>query len=100
MPFASGNIALSICMRCGFEYPYKEVKKEAGTKLLVCPECNDGRWNAVDHPQNHPPKKLTDSVGLLNPSPQKNLIADTVFEFAEENKDDIVDYVDLFVLAP
>lgn len=66
--FASGKYAKSLCQRCGWEYPYSEVKRERGTRLLVCPECDDKNCNRVDHPQNKKPRGLGDAEGLQNPS--------------------------------
>jgi len=54
-------------------------------------------WNRVDHPQNHPPKKLTDAIGLRNPRPQPDPITG-VFVYGEENAGEITDYYNLFLL--
>lgn len=52
--FASGKNALAICQRCGFQFPYREVQAESGTQVRVCRECDDRRFNRVEHPQNGP----------------------------------------------
>jgi len=99
MVFAIGKHALSLCQRCGFQFKYLSMKTERGTLLRVCQECDDGVYNRVDHPQNHPPKKLTDAIGLKHPVTKPSLIVGE-FEYAEANKEDIVDYVSIFLLTP
>ena len=43
--FASGKYAIAICDRCGFEYPYNELRFEISdqkrTGFRVCYECLD-----------------------------------------------------------
>lgn len=39
--YASGNTSLSICKRCGEEWPYGDMNTEADTKEWVCPDCLD-----------------------------------------------------------
>ena len=65
--WASGKYAKKICDRCGWKYDYLEIRTEAGTNIDVCPECDDGKWNRVDHPLNYPPKDLVDGMALQNP---------------------------------
>lgn len=98
MAFASGKHALGLCERCSFKYKLHDLTHEAGTHLLVCGECNDGMWNRVDHPQNHPPKKLSDPQGLKHPSPQPNPITGIEL-FGEENAGESVDYLNIFLLT-
>ena len=69
--FAKGVHAKAICDRSGKKYPYKEMVLEPGTKLLVHYTETDGKWNSVDHAQNYPPVKKTESVGLKNPRPDR-----------------------------
>lgn len=49
-PFASGRNSHAFCDRCGFRYPYSELKYEVVklkvTGTRVCPACHD-----PDHPQ-------------------------------------------------
>ena len=97
MTFATGIYANSICERCSFQYKYSEIKLEPGTRLLVCPECNDGVWNRVTHPLNFPPKKQSDNIALKNPSPDTNLI-EFEFIYGEEEHGFIVDYASIFIL--
>ena len=43
--FASGKYAIAICDRCGFQYPYNQLRFEISdqkrTGFRVCPECLD-----------------------------------------------------------
>jgi hypothetical protein len=66
---ARGRHSKAICDRCGWKYPYLSTLIEGGTRLRVCGECNDGRYNRVDHPQNHPPMDLTDDQHIYLPRP-------------------------------
>lgn len=100
MTFARGKWANSICDRCSFQFKYLEMVTEPGTHLRVCLECNDGPWNMVDHPQNHPPKKLKDDVALRDPRTKRNLIVDEYEMANEQPKGTIVDYISIFLLTP
>lgn len=71
MSFAKGKHSNGICDRCSFKYPYLKLRKESGTNLMVCSECDDGIYNIVDHPQNKPPRDLTDNIALRNPRPDR-----------------------------
>ena len=53
MVWAKGLKTKSLCDRCGLTYEYLLIVNEKGTKYRVCNECNDGKWNLIDHPQNH-----------------------------------------------
>lgn len=68
---ATGKHAISICQRCGFQYPYKKVRREMGTRLLVCPECNDGKYNRVTNPLNEVDLPSYEDQGLWDPSPAR-----------------------------
>jgi len=40
--FAPGKLAISICQRCGFKHPYKEMREDGNIPgLYVCAECYD-----------------------------------------------------------
>ena len=54
MSFAVGVKSQAICDRCGYQYPYLELKKE-WNGLLVCPECYEPK-----HPQLEPPYSTPD----------------------------------------
>lgn len=62
--YASGKNQGALCDRCGFRYPYAEIKAE-WTGLRVCPDC----WEPK-HPQLEPTKKdLSDPKPLRHPRP-------------------------------
>jgi hypothetical protein len=82
--FASGKRSKGLCDRCGFKFPYRKLKMEPGTNLMVDAECYDGRWNRVDHPQNFPPRDLIDAQGLRNPRTDRPI--------AEELPDYLLDH--------
>jgi len=69
--YASLKRARGICDRSGFEYPLKDLVVEPGTGYLVHRSLSDGRYNAVTHPQNLPPKNLTDAIAVKNPRPDR-----------------------------
>jgi hypothetical protein len=70
--FASSRNAISICDRCGFTYPLRELRKETRNSVLtnvkVCPECFD-----PDHPQYKVGKRdYSDPQALRDPRPDLN----------------------------
>ncbi len=73
--FASGKYAIAICDRCGFEYPYTELRFEISdqrrTGFRVCQECLD-----EDQPQlqlgRYP---INDPQALRYPRPDTSLDA-------------------------
>lgn len=83
--FAKGKIALAICDRSGFAYPYREMVKEPGTGLLVHWTESDGPYNIVDHPQNYPPKDLVDAVALRWARPDRDEHANNDFLLADND---------------
>lgn len=64
MTFAVGRKSQAICDRCGFAYPYLELKEE-WNGLRVCPECYEPK-----HPQLEPPYASADAEALENPRPK------------------------------
>lgn len=72
--YASSKIAISICDRCGFRYPLRELRtlvvKTKQINLLVCPEC----WEP-DQPQlqvgMYP---IDDPQALRNPRPDNTYV--------------------------
>lgn len=78
--FAKGKHAISICQRCGFQYPYSKVKREMGTNLLVCPQCDDGIYNRVTNPLNKPPRDLVDNIALERASPDEPETSVTAYD--------------------
>jgi len=65
MAFASGKYALAICDRCGFQYPYLDLKKE-WTGFKTCPECYEPK-----HPQLEPKRNVGDRIALREPRPDR-----------------------------
>lgn len=51
--WAKGKWARACCDRCGFAYPWKDMKKEL-SGLWVCEECYDGKYQLLNHPANKP----------------------------------------------
>lgn len=64
----TGTYALFVCDRCGWAYPYTlRVKEPNGS--VVCPECNDGIFNILTHPQNKS-ADLTEDISLKDARPE------------------------------
>ena len=63
MSFAVGVKSQAICDRCGYQYPYLELKKE-WNGLLVCPECYEPKA-----PQLYPLPAITEPQALYEPRP-------------------------------
>jgi len=53
--------------RDGLTYYISEMMREPGTNLIISKRESDGKWNLVDHPQNHPPKWSPERIGFKNP---------------------------------
>ena len=65
MSFAIGKNSQAICDRCGYQYPYLELRKE-WNGLRTCPECFEPK-----HPQLDPPYHGLDPEALKNPRPDR-----------------------------
>ena len=65
MSFATGKYSQAICDRCGYQYPYLDLKKE-WNGLFVCSECFEPK-----HPQLDPPYSRPDPEALQNPRPDR-----------------------------
>ena len=63
MPYALGTHSRAICDRCGFNYPYLELKKE-WTGFKVCSECFE-----IKPPQLEPSPHRVDPEALREPRP-------------------------------
>jgi hypothetical protein len=62
--FAPGKLAISICQRCGFKYPYSAMREDGNIpNLYVCTECYD----EID-PYKLPPRS-PDCFVLHHPRP-------------------------------
>lgn len=71
--------AIGICDRCGFQYPYNDLKHEVVNRKLsaikVCPDC----WDP-DHPQHYVGLvKTDDPKPLKEPRPPQNLVHERSF---------------------
>lgn len=62
----------SLCDRCGQKYYRRKLRKES-TKLVVCPDCYDGRYDLRSHPQNRPPRARYESRKVPDGRPLQNL---------------------------
>ena len=52
---------------------------------------NDGMWNRVDHPLNHPPTKLIDNIALRDPSPDRPIEEETAFWLYDQDGNLVTD---------
>ena len=67
---AKGKYAIAISERSGFKFPWREMIKEPGTGVIVHPSESDGKYNLVDHPQNHIGRIRAEKIGLSWSSPE------------------------------
>ena len=65
MAFASGKHALALCDRCGFSYPYMDVREEWGG-VRACPDCFDYK-----HPQLESARARADPEALQHARPDR-----------------------------
>jgi hypothetical protein len=63
MAYAQGKYSRAICDRCGFDFPYLDLRKE-WTGFKVCGECYEPK-----HPQLTPSRSPTDPEALYEPRP-------------------------------
>ena len=63
MAYASGKYSRAICDRCGFDYPYNDLKKE-WNGLKTCPSCFEPK-----HPQLDPSHNVRDIETLRDSRP-------------------------------
>ena len=63
MAYAQGKFSRAICDRCGFDYPYLDLRKE-WTGFKVCGECYEPK-----HPQLDPPHNIADPEAIYQPRP-------------------------------
>ena len=57
-----------VCDRCGWAYDYSVRKKET-SGVIVCPDCYDGQFDLLNHPQNDTPD-LREREYLKEPRPE------------------------------
>jgi len=65
MAFATGKYSQAICDRCGYQYPYLELRKE-WNGLFVCPQCYEPK-----HPQLDPTYHAADPEALKDARPDR-----------------------------
>lgn len=63
MGYASGKHAVGQCQRCGFKFPYRELREDGDTNLKVCADCYD-----ISHPAEEP-LSAADNIALYKPAP-------------------------------
>lgn len=63
--YANSRLAIAICDRCGFQYPFSYLKKE-WNGLRTCIEC----WEPK-HPQIQPIYPPTEPQALFEPRPSR-----------------------------
>ena len=61
--YAKGKHAIGECQRCGFVYPYLQLRKDGYTNSLVCASCYD-----IKHPAEKP-VRLSEGIALRRPAP-------------------------------
>lgn len=71
--FARGKVAIAIDDRSGFKRMYKDMVFEPGTNVFLHKEESDREFSLVSHPQNYPPERIIEHMGL------KHAYSDTVF---------------------
>lgn len=62
--YASGRTSVAVCDRCGFVFPYADLRRE-WTGLRVCADCFDPKHPSLT-PKRH---DLSDPKPLRNPRP-------------------------------
>lgn len=87
---ASTKRALAQCDICGWEYPYRVMKKNS-YGLLVCPTDFDGAYDLKTHPQNKTPK-LRDDEFIKDPRPPLYAERNVLWENADTNWEDNDNY--------
>ena len=72
---ATGKHAYFICDRSGFRFKYSQRIKEPSGVLVGASE-TDGRYNIIDHPQNHS-ANVSDNQNLRDARPNLPVLATT-----------------------
>ena len=68
---ASNKRAWAICDQCSFRYAHRTMKMNS-YGMLVCYNCNDGRFDLKNHPQNLSPKNSHVEGFVKNPRSPNN----------------------------
>lgn len=90
---ATTRIALGICDTCGFEYPYRELKRNS-YGMMVCPEDYEDQYDLKNHPQNRSPN-VRDDEYIRNPRPPLNNDRNIVWNNASIDWEDETQYWNL-----
>ncbi len=79
MAYASGKYAQAICDRCGFQYPYLDLREE-WNNFKVCPECYEPKARQLE-----PTQVGADAEALFQPRPDTNIINSVTVTFPVVN---------------
>ena len=81
MAFALGKYSYGICDRCGFRYPYLDLREE-WNKLKVCPECYEPKARQLE-----PSQTGADAEALFQPRPDVPETDDVTISFPVVDSD-------------
>jgi len=84
MAYALGKYAQAICDRCGFQYPYLELREE-WNNFKVCPECYEPKARQLE-----PRQVGADAEALFQPRPDVSETTDVTITFPVTNDDTFV----------
>ena len=79
MAYASGKYAQAICDRCGFQYPYLDLREE-WNNFKVCPECYEPKARQLE-----PSQVGADAEALFQPRPDVSETTDVTITFPVTN---------------
>ena len=81
MAYALGKYSYGICDRCGFRYPYLDLREE-WNNLKVCPECYEPKARQLE-----PTQTGADAEALYQPRPDVPETTDITISFPVINSD-------------
>jgi len=81
MAYAVGKYSYGICDRCGFRYPYLDLREE-WNNLKVCPECYEPKARQLE-----PTQTGADAEALYKPRPDVSEITNLTVTFPVTNDD-------------
>jgi len=79
MSYALGKYSQAICDRCGFQYPYLDLREE-WNNFKVCPECYEPKARQLE-----PTQVGADAEALFQPRPDTNIINNVTVTFPVVN---------------
>jgi hypothetical protein len=79
MAYALGKYAQAICDRCGFQYPYLDLREE-WNNFKVCPECYEPKARQLE-----PTQVGSDPEALFQPRPDVSETTDVTVTFPVTN---------------